>query len=187
MNATKIAGVTAIVSGVALLVVIVASAAAGPVSTFGVGPNAPPAYGFPLGMGPGHMGNAPWTDAGTMGPGMMGPGMMGPGHRGGYGQGGATVDRSIPAAPQVTVTATDLSFSPSEVKLPANAPVNLTLANRGALLHDLTIPELGVRIVARPGETTTFGLRGLPAGRYGAYCSVPGHADAGMRMVVVVE
>jgi uncharacterized cupredoxin-like copper-binding protein len=29
------------------------------------------------------------------------------------------------------------------------------------------------------------GLRGLAAGPYDAYCSVPGHANLGMRAVVV--
>jgi len=54
-------------------------------------------------------------------------------------------------------------------------------------MHDLTVPALGIHIVANPGETKTVGLRGLPPGRYDAYCSVPGHADQGMRAAVLVE
>lgn len=53
--------------------------------------------------------------------------------------------------------------------------------------HDLTVPALGIHIVAGAGETKTVGLRSLAAGRYDAYCSVPGHADRGMRATVVVR
>lgn len=182
MNATKFAGVVAIASGVALLVAVIASAIAGPGPGFGSGAG----WSVPGGMGPGHMGNVP-MGPGMMGSGGMAPGMMGPGHMGGYGPGSPAADTTIPGAPAVTVTANELSFSPTEVSLPANAPANLTLVNRSALPHDLTVPALGVRVVAGPGETRTVGLRALPAGRYAAYCSVPGHADAGMRMLVVVQ
>ena len=67
--------------------------------------------------------------------------------------------------------------------------MNLTLVNpkANAALHDLVVPALGIRVVADAGETKTVGLRGLAAGRYDAYCSVPGHADLGMRAIVIVQ
>ena len=70
--------------------------------------------------------------------------------------------------------------------LPKNADVNLTFSVPAAngVVHDFTVPALGIHVVANPGETRTVGLRGLPAGRYGAFCSVPGHAEAGMRVQV---
>jgi uncharacterized cupredoxin-like copper-binding protein len=53
--------------------------------------------------------------------------------------------------------------------------------------HDLTVEALGLRLVARPGETVTAGLRDLGPGRYDGYCSMLGHAMAGMRMTVMVR
>ena len=124
---------------------------------------------------------------GMAGPGMMGPGMM----RMMGGRGGALTSGAAPiaGAPEVRVEAANFSFAPSEIRLPKDAAVNLTLVNPTStgVLHDLTVPGLGIRVVASAGQSSTVGLRALPAGRYPAYCSVPGHADAGMRATVIVE
>jgi heme/copper-type cytochrome/quinol oxidase subunit 2 len=122
-----------------------------------------------------------------MGPGMMGPGMVGPGMMG-FGSSGPA-SSPIPGASEVRVEALNFGFSPSEVHLPKNADVNLTFSVPAAngVAHDFTVPALGIHVVANPGETRTVGLRGLPAGRYDAFCSVPGHAEAGMRATVVVN
>jgi plastocyanin len=96
---------------------------------------------------------------------------------------------AIPSAPEVRVQVVGFSFSPSEIRLPKNGEANLTFANPagGGVAHDLTVPALGIHVTANAGETRTIGLRGLPAGRYDAYCSVPGHASLGMRATVIVE
>ncbi len=67
--------------------------------------------------------------------------------------------------------------------------MNLTFTNPAStgVVHDFTVPALGIHIVANPGETKTVGLHSLAVGRYDAYCSVPGHADLGMRATVIVE
>lgn len=93
---------------------------------------------------------------------------------------------AIVGAPEVVITAKDIEFSLGELRLPSNE-VNLTLRNDGVLPHDLTIPALGVHLAAGSGHSMTTGLRDLPPGRYGGYCSVSGHADAGMELVVVVD
>ena len=177
MTAQRIAGWIAAISGILLLVFVVAGSvlgATGVGQTWSVGSGT-----TTFGMGPGMMGGFGSTGYG------MGPGMMGSGHMGyGYGSQGATTQ--ITGAPTVTVTATDLRFSPTEITL-ASREANLSLTNDGVVLHDLTVPALGIRIVAAPGQTTTVGLRDLPAGRYAGYCSVPGHAEAGMRIAVVVQ
>ena len=93
---------------------------------------------------------------------------------------------AIAGASEVVVTATDIHFSVSEIRLPAG-DVNLTLRNDGVLRHDLTIPALGVHIAADSGQAVTTGLRNLPKGHYDGLCTVSGHADAGMRVSVAVE
>jgi plastocyanin len=85
----------------------------------------------------------------------------------------------------VTVAANDFSFSPSQIRV--EGPFNLTLVNDGRLLHDLTVPELNIKLVAGPGETVTTGVPQVSPGEYSFCCSVPGHADAGMVGVLVVE
>lgn len=150
--------------------------------------------GFPgASFGPAMMGgwpgtaSAPRAGAGWFG---MGPGMMGGGYMGWAGGGprsAAPTEAPIAGAQAVRVTATDLRFDTAEIRLPSGTAVNLTLANGGRLPHDLSVPKLGIQIVAAAGETRTAGLRDLAPGRYDAYCSVPGHADAGMRTIVFVE
>ncbi len=174
MNVQRIAGFTALISGLLLVLAIFGMAIAG---TGAIGDA--PWSGWQSGpgmMGPGMMGG------GHMGPGMMGPGMMG------FGASGPAAT-AIPGATEVRVQAANFSFTPSEIRLPKGADVNLTLVNPAAsgVVHDLTVPALGIHIVANAGETRTVGLRGLAAGRYDAYCSVPGHAELGMRATVVVE
>lgn len=50
---------------------------------------------------------------------------------------------------------------------------------RTAVLHDITMPALGIDVVANVGETRTIGRRGLAAGRYAAFCSVRGMMSSG--------
>ena len=177
MRARTIAGWIAVISGVLLVVAIAGSAVvAGTNESAGTSPfngmmgrssNIGPTGAF--GIGPGHMG-------GGMG-GMMGFGSSGP------------ASSAVPGAPEVKVEARNFGFTPSEIRLPAGSDVNLTLVNpsANAALHDLTVAALGIHLAANAGETKTVGLRGLAAGRYDAYCSVAGHADLGMRAVVIVQ
>lgn len=173
MNVQRVAGWVAVISGALLAAGLVGSAF---VSAAGLGATG----GWTAMMGAGMTGN------GMMGNGMMGNGAMMRGGMMGFGTSGPA-STPIPSAPEVRVQATNFALTPSEIRLPKNADVNLTLGNGTAVIHDLTVPGLGIHIVANPGETKTVGLRGLAAGRYDAYCSVPGHADLGMRATVIVE
>lgn len=100
---------------------------------------------------------------------------------------GAVGAGPVPDAPTVEVVATEFGFSPDRLTLPAGETVNLTLVNQGRLLHDLTIPGLDVRIVAGPGDTATAGVVLEEPGEYPFLCTVPGHSEAGMTGVLVVE
>lgn len=178
MNAQRISGWVAAVSGAALLLLLIVSSFAGP--AFG--------QGWTVGWGGtgSHMGPGMMGGAGMMGGG-MGRGMMGGGHM--WSSSGATtrgVTGEIAGAPTVTVTATEFRFSPAEITL-ASREANLSLVNKGAVVHDITVPDLGIKVLANAGQTTTVGLRDLPAGRYAGYCSVPGHSEAGMRIAVIVQ
>lgn len=179
MKAQPVAGWIAALSGVGLLLILVISSVGALVSG---------ALGWTTATGsvaaPGR-----WAMGGGFGPGMMGggmgPGMMGQEHMG-FGYGSQGTGTPIAGAPTVTVTATEFAFSLVEIT-PASGEADLSLVNKGAVVHDVTVPALGIRIVAAAGQTTTVGLRNLPAGTYAGYCSVPGHADAGMRIGVVVK
>jgi len=92
----------------------------------------------------------------------------------------------VAGAEEVTVIATDFRFDPDELSIRAGQPVNLTLDNRGALYHDLTIEGLGFVLTANGGELGSGSLSVPEPGRYRFVCSVPGHAEAGMSGTLVV-
>lgn len=91
----------------------------------------------------------------------------------------------VDGAPETEVTADAMSFEPARIDLDAGEAFNLTLASQDTF-HDLVIDEVDFHLGAERGETATGGLDGLEPGTYVAYCSVPGHREAGMELEVVV-
>jgi uncharacterized cupredoxin-like copper-binding protein len=84
------------------------------------------------------------------------------------------------AATAVTVTSGDLFFDPKELTIAANTDVQVTLNNSGALAHDWAVRDQNIGTeLQNPGGTQTITVN-LPAGSYQFYCTVPGHAEAGM-------
>lgn len=176
MNVERLSGLVALGSGAVLVagLLAVGLSGAGP-GVAGTGSTVMPAVPFAMPM----MGMPMMRGAGGM------AGMRaGPMH--GWGR-SLAADGPIAGAMEVRVQALNFRFEPSEIHLPAGRDVNVTLANTTGVVHDLTVPALGIQVVAAPGTTRTIGLSSLPAGRYVAYCGVPGHAEAGMRATLVVE
>lgn len=102
-------------------------------------------------------------------------------------------DHEAPAPPvlegaeEYVVVAGDLYFEPSRLTVPAGTAANITLDNRGRVFHDFTISELDFHLNADSGQRSTGGLEGLSPGEYEFECTVPGHAQAGMTGVLIVE
>jgi uncharacterized cupredoxin-like copper-binding protein len=118
---------------------------------------------------------------GSMG-GMMNGGMMGDGGR----FEGATAAPPVDAAVELRVVAGDMYFDPSQLQLTPGETVNVTLDNRGAAFHDLTVPELGSMLAADGGAQARGALTAAEPGIYDFLCSVPGHAAAGMTGTLTV-
>lgn len=91
----------------------------------------------------------------------------------------------IDGAREVTVTATAMSFEPGVLELSVDEPANVALTSED-VLHDLVIDELDFHLSAEADETAVGGLHVTEPGTYLAYCSVPGHRDAGMELEVTV-
>ena len=166
MNKIVLAGLLLAIVGIAGLTVVGGEGFASP----GTG-LAPTFQGGPWGwmMGWGHMGR------------------MG-GHMGGSWQPApsGTAPAAVAAAPTVEVAGLDFGLRPGQLRVRAGQTVNLALTNRGAILHDVTIPALGFQLVAQPGQRAVGALTPTTPGTYEFYCSVPGHREAGMigRLVV---
>jgi nitrite reductase (NO-forming) len=75
------------------------------------------------------------------------------------------------------------------LRVPAGAKVGLTVVNGDGVEHDLTIDVLGLHsghVVAK-GESSSIAFTAETPGSYPYYCTLPGHREAGMEGVLVIE
>ena len=97
---------------------------------------------------------------------------------------GGEMETQAPAAEVgrvIEIVSSEFAFDPVDLTLPAGNEVTLRLRNDGAILHNIEIPDLGVFIQARPGETVeaTFTVPNGGAD-FEFFCNIPGHREAGM-------
>jgi uncharacterized cupredoxin-like copper-binding protein len=91
------------------------------------------------------------------------------------------------AASAVSVTAgkpSELRFTLSKKTVPAGA-VTFTVTNKGVTKHDFKIGGRKTKLIAT-GKKATLKVT-LKKGRYSYVCTVPGHADAGMKGTLKVR
>jgi nitrite reductase (NO-forming) len=83
------------------------------------------------------------------------------------------------------VTSVDLGFSPKELIVDQPGTYEVKLTNEGAIPHDITFPD-GQSAIAQPGESASLTVE-VPADGLQFICSIPGHADAGMKGTISVK
>lgn len=103
---------------------------------------------------------------------------------------GGETERRAPA-PRVDtaveqVTGGDFFIHPNEIRAPSEESVNIRFTNGGRMFHTFTVEELDFDLRARPGATVSGALRDVKPGTHRAICTVPGHAQAGMRATITV-
>lgn len=100
-------------------------------------------------------------------------------------------DKPASSAQAVEVTATDsMRFEPATITVKSDTPVRLTLKNSGTLVHDWAVDNLDgkkVSVEAAGGQSATTDFTPSRPGSYEFYCSQPGHREAGMKGMLVVQ
>jgi plastocyanin len=99
---------------------------------------------------------------------------------------GSTETGEDGGATSFTINAKEFVFEPSTLAVPADEEVTVEVVNVGAVEHDFTLDEAGVKI-ATPATETASGTFTLAAGTYTFYCSVPGHREAGMEGTITAS
>ena len=87
---------------------------------------------------------------------------------------------------QLNVTAIDIAYEQTELTIPADTDVTITLSNAGVLQHDLVIEGTDFATALLNGGESADLLVNLPAGEYIYFCSVAGHREAGMQGTLTV-
>ncbi len=91
------------------------------------------------------------------------------------------------AAPAVVeVRLSEFAISPAIIDLPTGGGI-LRVVNDGTMVHNLVIPELGLRTPdLQSGESYELAVGNPAAGEYAVLCEIPGHAASGMTASMVV-
>ncbi|MGH9189135.1 MAG: plastocyanin/azurin family copper-binding protein [Acidimicrobiales bacterium] len=101
------------------------------------------------------------------------------------GSGSTTAQPPVDGARGIEIVAESLTFRPAAIKIAAGEDVAVTLRSADAA-HDLTVDGAGFHLHVEAGKSGSGALRVDAPGTYRAYCSVPGHREAGMEMVLTV-
>ncbi len=83
------------------------------------------------------------------------------------------------------VTLSEFKLDPSMISAAVDS--SLTVTNGGTVAHNFAVKDTNIRTkMLNPGESATVSLKGLKAGNYTAICEVPGHADSGMKAMLMI-
>ena len=95
------------------------------------------------------------------------------------------------ATQQLTVKAMDtMKFDPPTLSGKAGQPIQVTLENTGALVHDFSITEgvsQPIKSIAQPGQKAVATFTIDKPGTYTYFCSQPGHEQAGMKGTLTIQ
>ena len=97
---------------------------------------------------------------------------------------------TVSPAPAASVRLADFEIVLPERSMRAGS-VSYTVTNDGPTIHNLSLRDSSGRVVLKsadlePGRSQALSGR-LEAGRYVAFCSLPGHESLGMRVELVAE
>lgn len=87
---------------------------------------------------------------------------------------------------EIDVTAIDIDFQPESVAVPSGATLVVNLTNDGAIEHDFQLDDGSGSGMIQPGDSETFEVGPFTESTT-AYCTVPGHREAGMEFDINVR
>jgi nitrite reductase (NO-forming) len=125
------------------------------------------------------------ADVASPAPASASPASPAPSASGAVGSPSPAASGAVATTSAIAIEAFDLGFTPSAVTVAAAATYDVTFKNTGAIAHDLTFAD-GTKLAANAGETVT-GKVAVPAAGITFICSIPGHADAGMKGSITVS
>lgn len=103
------------------------------------------------------------------------------------GGGGSSSSGSAASGEAVTIEVElgDLFVKPSSIEVPAGSPVTFEVTNAGAMPHDFKVNGENGTAMLDPGASETVEVGPFDEST-SAWCTVPGHREAGMEMAITV-
>jgi uncharacterized cupredoxin-like copper-binding protein len=98
----------------------------------------------------------------------------------------AVASPAAPAPQKVAVGMTEFKFTLAPKTVKKNVPVTFTVTNKGSIGHDFKVGGKKTAVLAA-GRKGTVKVTFKKAGRYAFLCTLPSHAAAGMKGVLVVK
>jgi len=96
--------------------------------------------------------------------------------------------KSASGAATVAVTLSDFTIAPSTMQVPADREVRFDVSNQGPSPHTFAVVIAGATKTTgqiQAGSSAVLTIPSFPAGTYQALCTIPGHAQLGMKATVV--
>jgi len=100
----------------------------------------------------------------------------------------ASSSSTTSASMQISVEGNEFAFTPSTMTVKKGQPVQLTFNNTGKYPHNLVISDLNIQTkTIQPGESDVINFTVDKVGSFPFICTIPGHADKGMKGTLIVE
>jgi uncharacterized cupredoxin-like copper-binding protein len=81
----------------------------------------------------------------------------------------------------------DFKFAQDEIRITAGTDVQLALLNSDLLSHSFDVDEWDLHIAMPANDSAEATITISQPGAYTFYCAIPGHREAGMIGVLIVE
>jgi nitrite reductase (NO-forming) len=99
--------------------------------------------------------------------------------------GGGSVATGAGGSMSVDVELGEMYIEPASIDVPAGTEVTFTVTNAGTMPHDFSVGGSDGTAMLQPGETAELTVGPIDATTE-AWCTVPGHKEAGMLMAIEV-
>jgi plastocyanin len=100
----------------------------------------------------------------------------------------STISPTIIQTQKVIIEGNEFAFTPSRITLKKGQVAEITFRNTGPFPHNLAIADLNVKTkTIQSGEQDTIQFTPDKTGQFAFICTVPGHADKGMKGILTVQ
>ncbi len=86
----------------------------------------------------------------------------------------------------VEMTAFSMGFDPAVIRIKDGEYFDIDISNVD-IVHSFDLDELGIHVNLGIGESKVIRVNVLEKGEYEYYCAIPGHREAGMKGILIVE